>query len=336
MRDKELQLFKKLLKENCRLGDVSGTLKSLGMASSAGSWNELFEKRLEPAIKKGAIGREHLLRLVRDGEEYGTQHVFLYKTLPKNAESVINENYVERELRRLDRLDLLQNPPLIDRPKDLALADVRFEQRVQERCLIVKAIEQRTYERFVGQRDESENRFIREYERYVVRAINVVRVHPSGLLELRIYSHKNTSEYEVDVSAMWDKINFIIPKRGFDAISISNAKRYLWAKRESLKGIVRYTSSSLRDPSGATVAASASTGQQNLFNNRRAAASIDAFYADDTMCDKSNVWWEKRDPSPSRDVHTLLAGGINEFALTAQCAKEDYEYVLDWILKANE
>jgi hypothetical protein len=336
LRERELELFKKLLRENCNLADVSGTLKALKIPFSAGSWNDLFEKRLEPAIRDGKIGREQLLRLIRDGEEYGTQHIFLFGTAARNAASVINENYVRRELSRLDRMDLLENPPLLDQPKDLALADVRFEQRGQERCLIVKAIEQRTYERFVGQRDESASRFIREYERFTVRAVNVVRLHPNGLLEIRIYSHRNTSDYEADLSTMWDKINFLIPTRGFDPVSISKAKRYLWTKRASLKGIIRYTSSSLRDPSGDTVAASSAGGQQSLFNNPRAAASIDAFYGDDTMCDRSNIWWEKRDPAPSKDVHTLLGGAINEFALTAQCGRDDYEYVLEGILKANE
>ena len=41
------------------------------------------------------------------------------------------------------------------------------------------------------------------------------------------------------------------------------------------------------------------------------------------------------DTLPSRDVHVLLKGALNEFAVTAKCSKQDYEYVLTQLRKYN-
>jgi hypothetical protein len=70
-----------------------------------------------------------------------------------------------------------------------------------------------------------------------------------------------------------------------------------------------------------------------LFNDPGASNSLDEFLKHRAYCDKSNVWWlkggAKQGVIPSRDVHVLLRGTINEFVVPAKCSKQDYEYVLD-------
>ena len=39
---------------------------------------------------------------------------------------------------------------------------------------------------------------------------------------------------------------------------------------------------------------------------------------------------------PSKDVHVILKGKLNEFAIPAQCSKQDYEYVLNQLRKYNK
>jgi hypothetical protein len=75
------------------------------------------------------------------------------------------------------------------------------------------------------------------------------------------------------------------------------------------------------------------------------ANSLDEFLKHKAYCDTSNVWWLKGggkqaenefDMIPSKDVHVLLRGAINEFAVTAKCSKQDYEYVLDQLRRNNK
>jgi hypothetical protein len=86
---------------------------------------------------------------------------------------------------------------------------------------------------------------------------------------------------------------------------------------------------------------SAATGfseQGSLFDDQGAALSLDAFFEHHGYCDSSNIWWLKSSeepPIPSKDVHVLLSGATNEFAVTARCSREDHEYVLRQLLGNN-
>jgi hypothetical protein len=108
--------------------------------------------------------------------------------------------------------------------------------------------------------------------------------------------------------------------------------------RASLKNVLRYSDSTLRNALGTALSASTGDEQASLFNDPGASNSLDEFLKHKAYCDTSNVWWLKGggkqaknefDMLPSKDVHVLLKGAANEFAVTAKCSKQDYEYVLD-------
>lgn len=317
------------------MAEVVALLKSKSLPYSASSWDEMWNRRILPALQSEQVLREDLLQVISAGEEFGTQHIFLYETSNSTAMLLTNENYVRQEVKKIGRLDLIDHPALVYDPSTLALTEIRLERGVYGTALVVKAVEKRVYDRFVGLHEKSANRFYREYERITVRAVNVFRVHANGLAELRIYSHRNTSDYHVDIEEMWGKCNFLIPQLKFKEISIGTAKRQLWVNRRNLSSIVRYSSSALRDSSGAVLSAATAGSQQSLFDNVKAAASLDAFWDENATCDRSNIWWVQNDGVPSREIHTLLSGAVNEFALTGQCSKADYEYVLEQIRRAN-
>src|SRR2546430_7031758 len=97
----ERELVFKLLQENSTLGQVAQYLKRKGLHYSAGSWDELFGKRVSKAIEERELTREDLIELIRLSEEYGTQHVFLYVTSQKRASSLIDKKRVESLLEKM-------------------------------------------------------------------------------------------------------------------------------------------------------------------------------------------------------------------------------------------
>ena len=271
---------------------------------------------------------------MREVEEYGRQHVFLYKTSKTQSLQLTNASYIRGQLAELGREDLMDKPPVLDRPDELTLADVRIEPVVGGNRVVVKTIERRSYRRFIDE-EQHGNRITRTYEVIEDRAVNVARLHPDGMLEMRIQTHAS-NDYSEPIESFWSLVNPIIPQRQFQQLSVSPAKQYLWTHRKTLAQKIRYSDARFRNGAGTSLSAATGDAQASLYDDNEAAASLDTFSKGDAYCDKSNVFWLKQDNSPpSREVHTLLEGKINEFVVTATCTRADYEYVLNELKKAN-
>ena len=334
----ERELVFKLLQENSTLGQVAQYLKRKGLHYSAGSWDELFGKRVSRALEEKDLTREDLVELIRLSEEYGTQHVFLYLTTPRRAAQLIDKNRIGSALEKMGFSSVVSRPRILDQTSSPSLTDVRWEESI-----VAKVVEKRTYQRFVDQRVEGDF-LVRRYRELTVRAVNLFKLHDDGLLELRIYSHENSSDYRNDVSKMWSFLSFLFSPGDFNELPIGKAKTNLWKKRNSLKSVIRYSDSTLRNALGTALSASTGSEQQSLFDDLGASNSLDEFLKHKAYCDTSNIWWLKGggkqaenefDMLPSRDVHVLLKGALNEFAVTAKCSKQDYEYVLTQLRKYN-
>lgn len=331
---KERDALFRLLRLNATAGDLELELKQRSLAYSAVNWDELLSKRIVPALDSGALDDRDLYGWLRDAEEYGRQHVFLYKCSKTAASEIVNEDVVKKILSQLGRSDLLNRPKIVEEPPEPTITDVRLEQGIFGRSLVVKVVETRTYERYVGTQEPSANRILREYEKLSFRAINVARVHEDGFAEIRVFSHRSKIDYTADVADLRSRYNILIPQLRFSEVPIGGAKWKLWHNRKSLTDKVRYSSSLLRDKFGTVVSAATGDSQLSLFESK-AAKSLDVFWDEDAICDRSNLWWLKGNPRPTRDIHTLMSGAVNEFAVTTQCSRGDYDYVLDQVRQFN-
>jgi hypothetical protein len=110
----ERDLVFKLLQENSTLGQVVQYLKRKGLRYSAGSWDELFGKRVSKALEEQELTREDLIELIRLSEEYGTQHVFLYVTSPRRAAQLFDKASVESSLEKMGLSSLIGRPRILD------------------------------------------------------------------------------------------------------------------------------------------------------------------------------------------------------------------------------
>jgi hypothetical protein len=340
---KELTLIFQLLQENATLGEVSQFLKTRGVHYSAGSWEQLFEERLITALDADKLSREDLINLLRLTEEHGKQHVFLFKISGASVDSLIDPDRIKPILKEAGLSSVLQHPRILDKPSSPTIADVRWEPVRKKNSFILKVVKLRVYPTFVDTRTEGEY-LIKRYRELKVRAVNVCRLSSDGVLELRLYSHPNSSDYRSELAEFWSVVQFLLPRARFKEWPITKAKTNLWANRAQLQAILRYSNSNLRNSNGTELSAASGSEQMSLFDDLGASRSLDEFLRYDAYCDSSNVWWlkgggrkdDKSSPQvPDKDTHVLLSGSINEFALTAKCLRDDYEYVLDQIKRSN-
>jgi hypothetical protein len=339
----ELKLLFKLLQENATLGEVSHFLKGRGLHYSAGSWEYLFENRLATAVESGELAREDLIDLLRLTEEHGKQHVFLYKCSRAEALALQAEPRVNTLLATMGLAAVKTKPRILDQPRHLTVTDVRWEGQPGEQSFVFKVVKQRKHTVFVGEFEE-DGFLVRRYRQTTVRAVNLFKLRPDGMLELRIFSHTNSSDYRSDVQEMWQVVGEILPRAQFTEFSIADAKTTLWAQRSAIKDIVSFSDSRLTNRKGTRLLAATATEEVSLYDDAGATESIEVFLRHDAHCESLNIWWlaprtKNGDVDstkvPSRDTHMMLPRSLNEFALPSKCAGDDYEYAFSQLRKFN-
>jgi hypothetical protein len=173
-------------------------------------------------------------------------------------------------------------------------------------------------------------------------------LNPDGLFEMCVESHTGRREmqnrsvrgrqYYDDVEVLWDICGDVFPRGDFEEVPLTKAKANLWKKRGQLKDEVRYSDLTVRNDHGLTQRMATGDIDSDLSSDKIASESVDHFFDARAYCDRSNIFFRRRKgkPIPSREIHTLLAGRVNEFAVPARCSKDDYGYVLGRLLHHNK
>jgi hypothetical protein len=318
------------LPENAHLGDIADLLKERD-ARYSGTWPEMFEKRVEPALKAGKITVDDLLNLLRDTEEHNQQHVFMYRCENSYSKSLLSEESLARRLQRAGLATIYKQPLLLKIPDQSTIVDARFDTLIKPSdCFVLKIVERRVREKQTKV-DENDDIVIRHYQKIHSRAVTVVRLHRTGFLEVRIQSHDTNSptRYASDLKNVWQLIETIIDHREFDEHPLHRARESFLADRETLAEKLTIVSTGAKDLAGNEIKLrSPPTG--SLLRAENALLSIDVFRKPKgAYCDELNIEWLRQEQGfPTRNVRILLSGQPYQFILTKACRKVDYDFVV--------
>lgn len=317
------------------MGDL---LRERDLPSSAGSWDDLLEKRILPALAKRAITVADLVQFLRESEEYGRQHIFLYKCPPARVEQLIDRDVVRKALAQRGAATVLDHPSIVDWPTTTRIVDARWEAEGESDAFILKIVDPRMYHVLVDEIEQGDF-IVKRYIREQVRAVNVLHLHHDGLLEMRIAAHKNTSQYTEDIKKMWRMAEPILAASQFRTFLLDGLKKKLWDNKRTLAGEIAYSNSKLRDQFGNVLTAATGQESASLSDREGVAGSLDVFLEHGGVYETLNVRFlgeaEGVQGGPSQSVRVLLLG-TNEFAVTAQCTKSDYDRVIKKIIRLNK
>lgn len=335
--DAELNIAFKLLRINTSIQVVSRFLKYQELAHSAGSWDALVDNRIKPAIEARKLDRSDIIGLLRSVEEYGRQHVLLFR-LPKSAsQQLLNEEFVRSALKSYDLLSLFENPKIVDLPNGQILVDVRIGMGTSQRELVIKSVDGRVYRRLLSRKTEGDFETL-VYENYRQRAVNVVRVQEDGSVDIRIQSYRKVIDYGAAAENLIDLCLPLIERMKLEIVPVTTAKAHIASKPPDLRGRIRFGNGIFRNRKGGGMSISTGHEQQDLYDDEGAVEGTAAYVKrNDGYCHEANVYWRAKVEGglPSAEMHSLIGGAINEFAITGQCDRSDYEYVLEQIKKAN-
>jgi len=336
--DAELaQIIFRLLRNATSQQVVRDFLKSLGIATSAQNWDDLFTRRIQPALNEGLLTISDFRSLLQQVEECGRQHTFLFKCDADSAHTLLSRARVTRIASEEGLGDLLTDPLDLELPDEPTIVDIRLTPHDGARHLselMIKVVETRTTKVFVGETwDRVAGTMTKQYVLHHKRAVNVAVLRDTGVLELRIASQDNQSKYHDNLRVFRAAIARFIPQNGFAAVLLSRAKTKLWNDQESLAGEIRYSHSSARNDFGFVMNVSSSSQADNISTDDGSKAAMQSFLDSEGHVTAANVY--VKIPDTDREIHLLLSGEPNEFAIPVACSAEDYAYVRDKILSFN-
>ncbi|KPH89194.1 hypothetical protein AMS57_18270 [Pseudoalteromonas undina] len=330
----QVEAILKLLEQTTSKDVLTDFLKEKQLHFS-GTWEELFSKRVYPAVESSEIKLEELVELLAKSEETGRQHIFLYQ-LPESELGNLSSEKLLEKLKIANLSTLLANPLVLDKPEEPTISAVRFD---KDGCFVLKAISTRTRYEYIG--DVVENDILQKrYNIIKSRAISLFKLHTSGLVEIRISSKSHTTKYQEDVDAFLKMLEPIVPRLKVTSfpLCLFNAKNKIWENKNTLSDVLRFSDATLKNNNGTTLRAATGDRDSDLLDDKAAASSMEQFTGDDVYCETNNIFFKKvkGQEVPSREVHVLMSGEVNEFTITAYCKDSDYEYILKNLLKFNE
>jgi len=333
-------LITKLLRQTSSLSIVSEFLKVKGLPHSAPSWDVMENNRLIPAIKSKKITIQDLTVLLRNVEEYGHQHVFLYRYTKPDIDTLIGRERVNSIMSECGLTHLLATPKVLDQPQSPEISDIRWECVSSEKTqqFIIKIIETRETSELLSEASKGDI-LTKKWRIKKERAVNLFKLRADGVLELRITSQSNSSQYKTKVNQIWELVADFLPKNNFTEISLSKAKDLLMRDRNLLQDKIRFSDTTLKNDAGNTIKAATGSPASSLNEDDGINSSMEAFISHDAYCDSHNIWFKlssNSDQDKPREIHVLLSGEGNEFAITAHCSSQEYEYVYDQLRNFNK
>ena len=329
----------KLLRNATSQEIVKDFLRSKQIPVSASNWDDLYTRRIDPALQEGVISVADLRTLLRDVEECGRQHTFLYRCTPDHALALLGSARLRAVLTDAGLLGLLSDPLDLELPESPTIVDIReipADQYSGFPSLLIKVVETRTKKVFLHDLlDKEKKTFSKIYSYEEKRAVNIVRLYADGLLELRIASQDNSTQYHDNVNALFGIVSKIIPPGSFTEVLLGAAKNRLFNDRKNLVNEVRYSNSTARNDFGYSMNLSCSSQDDNICDDSGSTAALESFIEQDGQIIGTNIYLKINGTNPAREVHVLISGASHEFAVPASCSMGDYEYVRRQIFDLN-
>lgn len=341
-RSLDLDLLFELLKDQGTLEQAGMFLRSKGLEHSSGNWKDMVDTRLRPAYDEGKLSLDELRQFLGEVEEHGRQHVFLYKLRGgQEIGSLFDEKRLGQAIRSSGIVGGLGQGSLVNMPDKPTVTEVRYDDRGDVRCLVVKLVETR---QSLSNKQESESggKLVVSYDRRPYRAVNLLRIWSDGRAEVRIFSHRDVMAYGRAAENMWAACRPITGNANFDPDRLDALRDGLW--RKDRRGAVgtRFVlrNSDHKNAAGNRLRASASGVGATMFDDPVLVASVDRFHAakDQVQCERAAVVLRASGSEGAlvRDLNLIFHGEAHEYTIAAKVTRSEYEYVLDSIIANNE
>lgn len=325
-----------LIKRQGTLEQVSNFLRARNLPHSGGSWAQMVDARLKKAVAAQLLSDFDVLDLLRQTEEHGSQHIFLYTLVPgRNVDALFDARFPQRLVAA--GLPALGTTSIVDMPDKPTVVEVRMDQVDGVKSVVFKIVDKRSSLDRVSDTSK-DGQFIVTYNEIPYRAVNIMRITADGRAEIRVQSHSDAISYSGLTEAVFSILKSVVDRLDWKDEKLDKFKDALLdAKRRTVimsKFGLRHTQHTNTD--GTRLTASAGIPGASMYDDTEVVASVDRFLSKKghAHCDRASVTMRKGG-SLSRDVGLVVSGDANEFAITSKVSRAEYEAILRAVVEHN-
>lgn len=332
-----------LLRIQATLDQVANLLKAKNLDHSAGSWEDMIGKRLKPYLHDKSLKTEELLLLLREVEEHGGQHVLLYR-LGRNDSfgDLFKDGGIEKRIASLSDWPNVGEASFVNLPDKPMIVEVRRDKNGPHPSLVVKVVEKRIHKRRKGTELDKGDLIVR-YKQEPYRAVNVVRISGDGTAEVRIFSHKEAVSYEGEAMGLLQRLAPLVPITKWESHSLGKLRDNLLDpnKRNEMKKHFKLRHTQQRDANGNRLQAAIGSLSSDIYEAQGLISSLDLFGnpQNASHCDRASIYLLP-DQVTGREIaiglHGDTNGNPNEFSIGAKITRDEYEHILNSLLKYNK
>lgn len=308
---------------------VRSALKELGLTHSASTWRDIKEKRLKPELEAGRIDRALVQLLLQELEEHGPMHVLLFRLQGSTSRDRARraQECFESAKRTFDpEWDAASSP---DAPVSTKLVHVRIENG----SLVAKALETKDSYRDVGGFQITGGREIRCKYRRRARRVKMARLHPDGLLEVRVGALAQEDRrvpYSDEALQFLQLMSPVLATGQFEPVFLDALQTTLWARDKTRDENIFVLDQTLATDEGNTMALRAGSRAHDASRDQTLRLASKEFLgrAGSSLRQAKILWvGQGEDSLPALDFTVRVADEKNEFFTTRACSKADYEQV---------
>ncbi|WSH27287.1 hypothetical protein U8P75_23970 [Rhizobium beringeri] len=266
----------KLIERQGTLEQVSNFLRQHGLPFSGGSWKDMINLRLRPAVVNGKLTADRLLDLLRQTEEHGSQHIFLFDLVQGRSIGHLFDATLPTTL-QASGFPPLGHVSIVDMPASPKIVEVRLESGAV-RSILFKIVEKRaTFEKVS---DKTANgQMVVTYAEVPYRAVNMLRISESGTAELRLQSHTDAMSYNGLAEAVFKILSPVVDRLDWKDHKLDKFKSNLLdnSKRSTMMQIFGLRHTLHTNVEGNRLTAAAGMPGASMYDDPEVVASVDRF-----------------------------------------------------------
>ncbi len=298
----------------------------------------MIETRVEPVLANGSVTVDELIGLIREAEEHGSKHVRLFHYDVSN----IDELKQAIEPQTVAAWAKGKGFPEVGEyvfaafPEHPVVAEVRIGDGEDTDALIIK-IARTEYRRKRGVLTEYDGRQVYVSDRVPFRAVDVLKLHTSGLLEVRLNPRSEPPiSYPGFAASVLSQLEGLINPTRIGELSLSNAKNSfsdLQKKKEVAENFELYETQHKNDR-GDRIQSTSQADQGGILESDVMTEVIKQFTVGDpeAYCERVRVSYQFGE---IKKINAILSEDINEIIFTAGLSRQEFDAVLIAILKVN-
>lgn len=305
-------------------------------ANSSQKWSHFLAKRIRPVVEDGNLTEDDLLNMLHVSEEYGRQHVLLYRIKPEHdVAKILSSRRVRAQLRSHQQEELIDALPEPVAPAELDLVHVRID----EHGLVLKAIESKESIQIARTYDFDAGHELRVAVARKKRRVKLARLHRNGLLEVRLGAIAVPGRQHKYASEAWEflgKFGYLIERTQFTEVTLDKFRKKIWRLTDPDRIVVRGQDGATAG--GDKLMMRARDPTSDVSSNPALSKTFDMFLDEPgTTADQAEIVWKRQEAPrlPGTDVVVRLSGASggtgHEFIVRQHCTQQDFEHVLSEI-----